>query len=169
MFKRIVLTSAFSVISFLTVFAQTGHTDKGRISIGTSSGFSFASINVDGLDDNLKIINFSVAPSYFVMDNLSVGAVFSYQYTDIVIQTDKSTSFGVQARYYYNDFFLGTGYLLSKSDGADAVGTIPVELGYSYFLNDYVAIEPEIGYLFGANNNDTGTMLFGAGFSIFLK
>ena len=80
----------------------------------------------------------------FLADQFMVRADLGYNHTDAV--DDFST--GLMGRYYFaeNGIFMGVGgefvhYTKSRNDVM-----IPVELGYCFYLNHYVSIEPSVYY-----------------------
>ena len=166
--RKILLLPILALLLVGTATAQEeNYTTKGRFIFGTGSGLSYTNINIDGLDDNVVQINTAVSGGYFVMDNLAVGGLLNYQYTDYGSSDESSTSLGALATYYIKQVFVGGGYLLSFPDQGDTAGTIALEGGYALFLNRYISVEPSALILIGAQNNDTFAFSLGAGFSIF--
>jgi hypothetical protein len=164
----------FLLVCAKNVLAQdkTGErssTSKGKILVGSSSGFSVAQASIDGVSEKLTNINLDVSTGYFVADRFVIGVQGGYQYTKFA--SDKSTagSYGLFGRYYtQSNFFVGTGYRVSKSGKSKSVGTIPVELGYAYFLSPSVAIEPAVNLGIPGHNNDAFIYAFTLGFSLYL-
>lgn len=93
--------------------------EKFRMGIGSSAGF-------------------------FIADQFLVKGEISYNHTNHI----DDVSAGLGGRYYFaeNGIFMGAGadfvhYTKSNNDIQ-----IPVEVGYCFYLNHYVAIEPAIYY-----------------------
>ena len=88
---------------------------------------------------------------YMVMDNLMATALVDYD-----TQTDcpASVMIGAGARYYIvqNGIFLGAGVNFKHTEGYnDLLPTVHV--GYAYFINGSVTIEPEIYYVQSIKNH----------------
>jgi hypothetical protein len=143
--------------------------NQGRILVGGSLDFS-ATTNKSKFDGttitNSKSTELSFGPQvgYFVIDNLAVGA-------GLEISTSKfksddgdfestSTAFVFQPiiRYYLpvgvffqGQFGIGGGKEEDNFNGPTDtnkfnITTWGLAVGYAWFLNDYVAVEPQIGY-----------------------
>lgn len=186
--KRIILLAAL-LISTTGVFAQF---NQGRWLAGGSVGFSTVtsktktnnSTNTDGTSTN-----FSLSPEagYFVMDNLAVGAGLSLSAGKSKAEGTPTYTFSSSrmaiypfVRYYLSQpiFFqalIGGGTTKTKT----TINTTTTEakagnflwalgVGYAYFLNDFVAIEPFISYQVDTDTNkDTDTKDIGSG--LFLR
>jgi outer membrane protein len=164
--KRIVLLIAL-LISTTGVFAQF---NQGRWLAGGSVGFSTTTMKTKtdaGTNTDGTSTSFGLGPQagYFVMDNLAVGA-------SLMLSASKSKSDGTPSvtysnstiglypfvRYYLDEgiFFQGTiGGGSSKgktkfnnTTTEDKFGNFlwGLGVGYAYFLNDFVAIEPIVSY-----------------------
>ena len=125
----------------LAVSAQSSDTpfEKGKIYVG--AGFSGLNLNYNS---NTKW-NFDINArgGYFIEDNWMLLGEFMW---GIRQKSDNSFKFGAGARYYIvqNGLYLGAGarYAHQGSEYNDFVPNINV--GYAYFLNHYVTIEPEL-------------------------
>lgn len=85
-----------------------------------------------------------VSAGYFVADKFMMKAELSYNHTREV----DDFSAGLAGRYYFreNGIFMGAGgefvhYTPSSNDVM-----IPVEIGYAFYLNHYITIEPSVYY-----------------------
>jgi outer membrane protein len=163
--KKITLF-AIAMFATLGAFAQF---NKGRMLVGGSSEFSTnKNKEKDGntTTTNSTQTSFSLSPNfgYFVIDQLAVGASLGF---GVDKWNDKSggdfdnstTSFQIApfVRYYLpvGVFFqgrFGVGTQKTKFDN-DNFGErkynnsgLSLSAGYVIFLNDYVALEPELGY-----------------------
>jgi len=195
--KRIVIILALAMISS-GAFAQF---NKGRYLVGGSFGIT-ALTNKSKANSttttNYHDTGFSLAPNagYFIIDNLAVGAglglsTFSTKFTGNNAGKNNTTSISLSpfVRYYLSQgiFFqgqFGFGSLKDKTkDGATNTTTTTkystsnwsLGAGYAYFLNDYVAVEPTIGWqsnTVGRNNPDTKSINTGlfirVGFQVYL-
>jgi hypothetical protein len=125
----------------LAVSAQSSDTpfEKGKIYVG--AGFSGLNLNYNS---NTKW-NFDINArgGYFIEDNWMLLGEFMW---GIRQKSDNSFKLGAGARYYIvqNGLYLGAGarYAHQGSEYNDFVPNINV--GYAYFLNHYVTIEPEL-------------------------
>lgn len=125
----------------LTASAQSSDTpfEKGKIYVG--AGFSGLNLNYNS---NTKW-NFDINArgGYFIEDNWMLLGEFMW---GIRQKSDNSFKLGAGARYYIvqNGLYLGAGarYAHQGSEYNDFVPNINV--GYAYFLNHYVTIEPEL-------------------------
>lgn len=162
--KKVILTS-FVVCSFLSSFGQF---NKGRILIGGTGALSFKtdkSTSGNTTTTTGKTTTFSLAPTvgYFFVDNFAAGLGVSLEVDGFKSQISNtkltSTTFQLSpfVRYYLKPgiFFQGSfGVGASKSaqsgtttsDRSSGVSSWSLGAGYAWFLNDYVAIEPTIGY-----------------------
>ena len=125
----------------LVVSAQSSDTpfEKGKIYVG--AGFSGLNLNYNS---NTKW-NFDINArgGYFIEDNWMLLGEFMW---GIRQKSDNSFKLGAGARYYIvqNGLYLGAGarYAHQGSEYNDFVPNVNV--GYAYFLNHYVTIEPEL-------------------------
>ena len=178
-----------------------GQFNKGRWLAGGNAYIQMrhSQYNFNGTDIKTRTTSFSLGPQagYFVIDRLALGARLSLNVSastgesiDITGIVDaKSNSYyialGPFIRYYLpaRVFFqlsteFGTGKYSSEIGGTSNEGDsknfdYSALVGYAYFLNDYVAIEPTIGYHSnGASINDSdsrsGYFYISAGFTIYL-
>lgn len=174
--KKIVTLAAFALICS-GAFAQF---NQGRYLVGGSLGLSTSTTKYKTDNSTTTIskgVSFSLAPDagYFVIDNLAVGAGIG-----LTISTDngagdddtKSSSTSIMfspfVRYYLQQgiFFhgqVGFGSVTSKYkyDGSNTTDTDKtgrfdwaLGAGYAYFINDYVAIEPMVGFQAQAYKDD---------------
>jgi outer membrane protein len=147
-------------------------------------------------------INFSLGPQagFFVINNLAVGAAVNFSAsgtrgttidpsTSTVVDMkskSNSISFGPFIRYYLpasiffeikTDFGAGKSSYSGGSfanEGKTSQFNYSGAVGYAYFLNDHVALEPTIGYhSYGSTYNDNinrrvGYWYLNAAFTIYL-
>lgn len=158
--KTLLLLFALALVNLS--FAQF---NKGRMLAGGSVGFSSITEKTKSGPTTTTIgtqTTLSFAPSfgYFVIDNLAVGA--SVYYNNITFKydgggKDKSNEFTFApfARYYFGpgifgqgSFGLGSGKDVPVTGNTTTYGITlwSLGVGYAYFLNDNVAIEPLIKY-----------------------
>lgn len=102
---------------------------------------------------------------YFVADCLMLRGTVSYDHTREI----DDVSVGAGARYYFDQcgVFLGAGaeyvHYTPKSNDVQ----IPVEVGYAFFVNRFITIEPAVYYkmsLHDFGDNSTVGLRIGLGF-----
>ena len=163
--KKKILTLLVGLMATAATHAQftydTPPFGQGKVYVGASmSGFDIGSIN-----SNFHI-NLSAKGGYMVMDNLLALGELSYNYVE---HTDGVISLGAGARYYIeqNGIFLGAGFkLYDMTNNLDFQPNISV--GYSYFLNRTVTIEPELYFDFSTKDFDNSRYGLRIGIGIYL-
>ena len=153
----------FSLLLLFLIASVAAHAqfDKGKKYLGASVsglGLSYSS-NQEfrfGLDANV---------GYFAADNFMIRFNASYEHTKEI----DDVSLGAGIRYYFDQVgvYIGAGgeYVHYTPSSNDVV--IPIEIGYAFFLNDRVTIEPAVYYkmsLHDFSNNSTVGARLGFGF-----
>jgi hypothetical protein len=166
-----------SLALLFTAPAAVAQFNKGRwLADGSMSTTSRKNEYYDGTNKSPSSsysVSFAPSVGYFFVDRLAGGLVLSVGTTKAndetfdplagqlvdVTRTSNSVSVGPFIRYYLPMaiFFHGSasfGSLSAKSDAAfenqDQKATLfnwSLGVGYAWFLNDYVAVEPSVGYL----------------------
>lgn len=156
--KKIFLLVAFAV------FALAG---KAQFEQGTK--YAGASVSDIGLSySSSEKLRFGVHATvgYFLFDQImlkgNVGYDHKPHYDDITV--------GVGARYYFseNGIFLGPGveYCHETKNYNDI--RIPIELGYCFYINHYVSLEPSVYYNMSLNDfSDKSAVGFRFGFGLY--
>ncbi len=89
-------------------------------------------------------LNLEATAGYFVADKVLLKANVGYDHTKNI----DDFSAGLGGRYYFveNGIFMGAGaeYVHYTSNSNDLM--VPVEVGYAFYLNHYIAIEPSVYY-----------------------
>lgn len=161
--KKIRLT----LVLLLFVSSLYSQYNKGRLIIGGDLSFSKISQSPKLPGFNLSktdLTKYTISPKcgYFVMNNLSIG--LGLEFTNEVFQ-NKSLDYSIDsrktilnffARYYVpeNIFFeasygVGSGYSKHSADLNRTISDVSqwsASIGYAFFLNDFLAIEPQFGY-----------------------
>ena len=135
--KRTIAIAALLVTLFTGARAQF---EAGTKYIGASlSGLSLQY----STNERLRL-NVDAAGGIFAADGFLVFANIGYGHTRI---TDDITV-GLNGRYYFtqNGIFIGAGaqYVHYTKSSNDLM--VPVEIGYAYYLNHYLTIEPSVYY-----------------------
>jgi outer membrane autotransporter protein len=192
--------SIFFTFLVLFVCIEAGaQIEKGRVLAGGSIGFSFQNYKsvFDGTTtDETKTTSFSLSPraGYFITDAIAVGAglnlsLSSSKYDDDDKYNGSSIFFSPFVRYYlpqrlFGQFEIGIG---SSKDKWTYVNDDDEEykyksffwslgVGYAYFLNDNVSVEPMVSYNAATytdrdNTDDKdkyGNIMLQIGFNIYL-
>ena len=122
------------------------------VSAQFEQGKTYISASLSGLDLNYNgstkfSCGFEAKGGYFVEDNLLVLGTLGYNHIGVDDTPDRF-SIGVQGRYYIiqNGIYLGVGatYKHANHNYNDIMPT--VEVGYAFFINRTVTIEPSIYY-----------------------
>ena len=99
--------------------------------------------------------NIGADAGIFLEDSWMVKANFEIDHTKYSDDFD----LGLGARYYFNTngIFLGAGaeYKHSEPNFNDVL--IPVEIGYAFFINHYITIQPAAYYKMSLNNFSDGS------------
>lgn len=152
--KRIILS--------LALLAGISTTASAQFSKGTK----YVNANFTGLglgyskDSDFKF-GLNVAGGYYFANDWMVDGEFGYQ------RSHQTNNFilgaGVRYNITQNGLYLGTGAELEfyNISGIDESSTtnfrIPVEIGYTFFVNHYVSIEPAVYAKMSCNNFSDGT------------
>lgn len=145
----------------LGVLSAQAQFEKGTKYLGASlSGFGMSYSTSEKFR-----LGVDVHAGYFVADCLMLHGVIGYEHND---QVD-NVSIGASARYYFDQcgVFMGAGveYLHHSPNHNDLM--IPVEVGYAFYVNHFIAIEPSIYYkmsLHDFSDNSTVGLKIGLGF-----
>lgn len=130
----------FIIAAMLVSLASHAQFEQGKTYVGASlSGFdlSYSGLTKGRLDVQGKV-------GYLFSDNLMATAQLSYQKQEDVPYTIAT---GVGGRYYIvqNGLYFGASALFKHHKGYDDF--LPsVQVGYSFFINRTVTIEPELYY-----------------------
>lgn len=140
MMKKLTLLLAAFVVA-ITANAQF---EQGKKYI--SASFSGLDLTYNGSSD-LKF-GFQAKGGYFLADNLAVLGVLGYNHVGGDDPTPDSFSIGAQGRYYIiqNGIYLGAGITYKHANHSYNDFMPTVELGYAFFINRTVTIEPSLFY-----------------------
>lgn len=105
---------------------------------------------------------------YFIMDNIQINADIE-TYLNSHNKSRNAFSLGVGGRYYIiqNGIYLGAG--LEYSHVHPKINDIRpnVEIGYAFFLNRYLTVEPSIYYKHSFKNTDNSKVGIKVGFGLY--
>jgi hypothetical protein len=198
--NRLKIVLLVSMVFLLTT--TYGQFEKGRMLVGGTALFSITkdkSRSGNTTTVNGTNVTFGLSPQfgYFVMDNLAVGGVFSFQTSAYSPRVDTDYSYsstrisiGPFARYYFDPGIfvhvgLGVGSQSSHSElgnntSKNTYGLTELKLGagYAFFLTKNVALEPMITYETAATRladsnpkirNVEGGIYLRAGLQVYLR
>lgn len=132
-----ILTATLLFCAALSAHAQF---EKGKTYLGASisgMGMSYSS--------NEKFrIGADVEGGYFVAECLLLRANVGYEHTRAI----DDIRAGLGARYYFsqNGIYMGAGAEYNHFTPNNNDVLIPLELGYAFFLNGHVTLEPALHY-----------------------
>lgn len=158
--KKTLLT----LFAAITVFAASAQIEQGTIMLSGATSLDFTSNNEDAGDFSEFLI--AAKGGYFFAENLAVGLNLSlYKHSEA---DDAWFGIGPFARYYFNGkIFAGAGFVFEKAGEASA-SQIPLEVGYAIFLNDAVAIEPNLNYTLFGGDREGAAFGVNVGISVYL-
>ena len=149
------------VLLFVAVLSAHAQFEKGKKFVGASlSGLGLSYSTSERFRMGLD-----AEAGYFVADSWLIKANVGYEHTR---QAD-DVRVGLMARYYItqNGLSLAAGAEYNHITQKNNDVMIPVELGYTFFLNQYITIEPAIYYkmsLHDFSNNSTVGARIGFGY-----
>lgn len=125
----------------------------------TSLGFSYSTTEKARFDVGIQ-------GGLFLADQFLMQATAKYNHTDII----DDVNLGLGFRYYFieNGIFLGAGgeFIHLTKNNNDV--NIPVEVGYAFYLNHYVTIEPSVYYKMSLDDfSDKSTVGIKIGFGFY--
>lgn len=153
----------FAILAFFSLIAINAKAqfegDTKYISAGLSG------LNLQYSSSERFRLNLEAAAGVFVTDGLLVYGNIGYEHQRHV----DDVFAGLNARYYFtqNGIFMGAGgqYVHYTKSSNDFM--IPVEIGYAFYLNEYLTIEPAAYYkmsIHDFSNNSTVGLRVGLGY-----
>lgn len=151
--KRILLAVVMAVVS-VGAFAQF---EKGTKYVNTS----LSGLQMQYSKSSKFSMGLNATAGYFVMDELAVLGRAGYEHT-FSGQKNNIFNVGASARYYIrqNGLFLQGGFLYensnskAKSQGRQGINNVffTPEVGYCFYVNHFVSIEPSVYYDLSMNH-----------------
>lgn len=147
------LIGATALFIFVSGGLSAQTVNQGAWMIG--GGVGYVSQSNSEIDLDISTFYFTPRVAYYVIDNLGVGLGVDFVSFTIDGESESSTSLTPYARYYVFDaIFAQASYELPFEEDVD--GTFAVGAGYSWFLNNSVAIEPTVVYRSSGDNSSFG-------------
>lgn len=138
----------FFVITITALIAQT--VNQGAWMIGGTAGFSSTKVKDQ---DATTSLNLSPNLGIYIIDDLAIGANISFLSTSANGNTNSSFGLGPFVRYYVADpIFIQAGVDLGFED--DDATVFGASVGYSWFLDNSLAVEPALFFKFENYKND---------------
>jgi len=153
-----------TIFAFLCVSQISAQTvGKGAWMVGGSAGFNIRSI--EDVDDSETRIFLDPNLGYFIADDLAIGLHLAFTSTSFGGNSTSTFGLGPFVRYYVVDpiFIQAHVDLDLTEDGSDP--RFGAAVGYSWFLNDGLAIEPALYFNTGASVTNFGLSIGVQGFA----
>ena len=118
---------------------------KAQFEAGTKYlGISSTSLGLSYSTSERFRLNLEATAGYFVADKIMLKASVGYDHTRNI----DDFSAGLGGRYYFieNGIFMGAGAEFVHFTPSSNDLMIPVEVGYAFYLNHYITIEPSVYY-----------------------
>lgn len=171
------------IILSLSAFSQTETPiTKGNIILSGGGTFQYYKSHFESGSD-IKVIDISVNPGfgYFIIDNLAIGLNINIGYSKYNDNKYYTLGAGPFVKYYFNSgLFLKTELNYSYLHGIGSNNTQKIKdysiipgVGYAFFINQKVSIEPCLSYQYAHDNYNESIaklngVLFELKFNIFL-
>jgi outer membrane protein len=158
LFTRSVLTAMVAFLVAQGGIAQT--VNSGAWQLGGSIGFN--SIKADGDDASETYFNLSPNVGYYIMNNLGIGVRLSLLTQSYDGESESTFGFGPWARLYvisglYAQAGIDFGpsaFEIFSSLQEEGGTNLHFGAGYSWFLNNSIAIEPQLEYNIYSGDED---------------
>ncbi len=139
------------VVTLLMAITANAQFEQGKKYI--SASFSGLDLNYNGTSE--FSVGFEAKGGYLVEDNLMVLGTLGYNHIGGDDKTPDRFSIGAQGRYYIiqNGIYLGLGATYKHGNHSYNDIMPMVEVGYAFFINRHVTIEPALYYEQSINNH----------------
>ena len=138
--RKKIIVAMLAVLTSITARAQF---EADKFYFGAS--LSGLDLNYSGVKD--LSLDVDLKAGYLVEDNVMLLGHASYNHSGQKGTSDY-VSAGVGGRYYIvqNGIFLGAGAQFVHYTKSNNDLMVPVEIGYAFYLNHYLAVEPSVYY-----------------------
>ena len=135
--------------------------EKGKKYVGAS----LTGLSMSYSDNEEFRLGLDAEAGYFIADCVMLKANVGYEHTRVM----DDVRLGLGARYYFmqNGIYLGAGAEYNHFTKNNNDVMIPVEVGYAFFLNEHLTIEPSVYYkmsLHDFSGNSTVGLRIGMGY-----
>lgn len=140
MMKKSLLLLFFAVVS-MSSYAQF---EKGTKYVGAS----LTGLNLSYSGDEKFCMGLATTGGYFVADSWMLYGRLTYEHKWQEGRDINDVVVGAGARFYFkqNGIFLGTGLQYRHAAVNTDYVQIPFEVGYCYYFNQHISLEPAIYY-----------------------
>lgn len=142
------------LIALLAFFLVT--TADAQFSRGTKYvGASFSNLGLSYSKKSEFRLGVNADAGYFFADNWMLHADVGYEHA----KHQDDFFAGASVRYYIiqNGLYLSPGVEYAHKTKSDNDLLIPVEIGYTFYLNHYISIEPALYYKMSTNDFSDGS------------
>lgn len=153
-------TLALVILVSLSQLLSAQTVGKGAWMLGGAAGFS--STKPKDAEDATTHIYLTPNIGYFIMNDLAIGVDVAFFSESTNGDSESNFGFGPFARYYIaKPIFVQAGYDLDASPFDSQLfqsgggSTLHFAVGYSWFLNNGVAIEPSLFYNIYSEDEDS--------------
>ena len=160
--KKLVLL----LITLLVTVSASAQFEQGKKYI--SASFSGLDMGYNGSSE--FNVGLQAKGGYFLADNLAVVGVLGYNHVGGEEDTPDRVSLGLQGRYYIlqNGIYLGVGATYKHANHNYNDLMPGVEIGYAFFINQYLTIEPAVYYNMSFNDfSDSSKVGLRIGFGLY--
>ena len=148
---------AFVLVALMVSVAANAQFEKGKKYIGAS----MSGLNLSYSGSEKTHFGLQAKGGYLVADNLMATGLVGYDKTG---DFPYALTLGVGGRYYIvqNGLYLGLGAMYAHGDNGDGDFKtdnffVTPEVGYSFFINEYLTIEPAVYYRMSLNEFSDGS------------
>lgn len=129
----------FKILAFVCCTTSvSAQIEKGNYMLGGTAGIE----NIYGY--NVTTINIHPMYGNFLSDRFLLGANANLTYQNFIRRGNTTIKIGSLARYYFNNIFIQTDYSFGIPGRGYFEHDFYLRLGYAYFLNESVALEPYV-------------------------
>lgn len=135
------LTLLIVIISITTAFSQSSNPKGGK---GIIANFTNLDGHIGINDDKSKDLSVGLSAFYFIQDDVAVCPGISYNHS---LNNEYIFTLGLR-EWIFDSYFIGVWFDNNFND----YSTAKIDIGYTYFLNQTVFIEPTLYYQESLNN-----------------
>lgn len=153
-------------ILLLLLLLVCGLTAHAQFAQGTKYiGASVSGLGISYSSNEKFRFGLDASAGYFAADCLMLRATVGYDHTREI----DDVTLGGGLRYYFDNcgVFLGTGLEFQHHSPSNNNLMLPVEIGYAFFVNHFITIEPSVYYKMSLNDfshDSTVGLKLGLGF-----
>ncbi|MBQ2270111.1 MAG: hypothetical protein II338_07720 [Bacteroidaceae bacterium] len=128
------------LLLFVATLSANAQFEQGTKFVGAS----LSGLNLSYSGNEKFRFGLDAEAGYFVADCVMLKAYVGYEHTKAI----DDVRVGAQARYYFrqNGIYLGAGAEYNHFTPKNNDIMIPVEVGYAFYINHYLTIEPAVYY-----------------------